>query len=179
MKALFNLGIQASSKKNPPLAGIPPPFAENRKTPGILAASLAPWKLQSPGIPADAPRYTIFSWENETMNPRNRVFFILGFLLLISLVWYFFTTRSTEDLQLIGTVDANEVIVSSRIPGGSSAWPWTKASRYRRASWSPPSKARISRPRNRLRQPLRRASDTNCRCQTIPSARPAGARQAR
>ena len=51
------------------------------------------------------------------MNPRNRVFFILGFLLLISLVWYFLTTRNTQDLQLIGTVDANEVIVSSRITG--------------------------------------------------------------
>jgi len=51
------------------------------------------------------------------MNPRNRVFFMLGTLLLIALVWYFFTTRTTEDLQLIGTVDANEVIVSSRITG--------------------------------------------------------------
>lgn len=29
----------------------------------------------------------------------------------------FFSTKRSEDLQLIGTVDANEVIVSSRIPG--------------------------------------------------------------
>ncbi len=51
------------------------------------------------------------------MQARNRVFLILGILLVISLVWYFATTRRTGDLQLIGTVDANEVIVSSRITG--------------------------------------------------------------
>jgi multidrug resistance efflux pump len=51
------------------------------------------------------------------MNPRNRIFVILGVLFLISLGWYFFSTTRTDDLQLIGTVDANEVIVSSRIPG--------------------------------------------------------------
>ena len=34
-----------------------------------------------------------------------------------SLIWYFATTRRSGDLQLIGTVDANEVIVSSKIPG--------------------------------------------------------------
>jgi len=42
---------------------------------------------------------------------------ILGLLLVGSLIWYLTTTRHTSDLQLIGTVDANEVIVSSRIPG--------------------------------------------------------------
>jgi len=51
------------------------------------------------------------------MNPRNRIFVILGVLFLISLGWYFFSTKRSDDLQLIGTVDANEVIVSSRIPG--------------------------------------------------------------
>ncbi len=34
-----------------------------------------------------------------------------------SLIWYLATTRRDGDLQLIGTVDANEVIVSSKIPG--------------------------------------------------------------
>jgi multidrug resistance efflux pump len=34
-----------------------------------------------------------------------------------SLIWYFATTRHTSDLELIGTVDANEVVVSSKIPG--------------------------------------------------------------
>jgi HlyD family secretion protein len=51
------------------------------------------------------------------MNPRNRIFVILGVLFLISLGWYSLSTKRSDDLQLIGTVDANEVIVSSRIPG--------------------------------------------------------------
>jgi HlyD family secretion protein len=51
------------------------------------------------------------------VNARNRVFLILGLLTVGSLIWYFATTRHTSDLQLIGTVDANEVMVSSKIPG--------------------------------------------------------------
>jgi multidrug resistance efflux pump len=51
------------------------------------------------------------------MKPRNRIFIIMGVLLVIALCWYFFSTKRTSDLQLIGTVDANEVIVSSRIQG--------------------------------------------------------------
>jgi HlyD family secretion protein len=51
------------------------------------------------------------------VNARNRVFLILGLLLVGSLIWYFATTRHTGDLQIIGTVDANEVEVSSKIPG--------------------------------------------------------------
>ena len=51
------------------------------------------------------------------MKPRNRIFTILGILFVIALVWYFVSTRRSSDLQLIGTVDANEIIVSSRIPG--------------------------------------------------------------
>jgi HlyD family secretion protein len=51
------------------------------------------------------------------MNPRNRVFMLLGILLLIGVACYFLTTQRSGDLQLIGTVDANEVVVSSRIPG--------------------------------------------------------------
>jgi HlyD family secretion protein len=51
------------------------------------------------------------------MNPRNRVFIMLGVLALIGLAWYLFSTRRSDDMQLIGTVDANEVVVSSRIPG--------------------------------------------------------------
>ena len=42
---------------------------------------------------------------------------VLGLLVAGSLIWYFTTTRISKDLQLIGTVDANEVVVSSRIPG--------------------------------------------------------------
>jgi HlyD family secretion protein len=51
------------------------------------------------------------------MNPRNRIFVILGILFVIALGWYFLTVNRSGDLQLIGTVDANEVVVSSRIPG--------------------------------------------------------------
>jgi HlyD family secretion protein len=51
------------------------------------------------------------------VNARNRVFMILGLLTIGSLIWYFVSTRRSGDLQLIGTVDANEVLVSSKIPG--------------------------------------------------------------
>lgn len=51
------------------------------------------------------------------MNARNRVFLILGLLTVGSLIWYLTTTRRSSDLELIGTVDANEVMVSSKIPG--------------------------------------------------------------
>src|ERR1035437_7619835 len=51
------------------------------------------------------------------MNARNKVFLILGLLTVGSLIWYFVTVRPTGDLQLIGTVDANEVVVSAKIPG--------------------------------------------------------------
>ncbi|MGA9671603.1 MAG: efflux RND transporter periplasmic adaptor subunit [Terracidiphilus sp.] len=51
------------------------------------------------------------------MNARNRVFLILGILMLGSFIWYLTTTRRSSDLELIGTVDANEVLVSAKIPG--------------------------------------------------------------
>jgi HlyD family secretion protein len=51
------------------------------------------------------------------VSARNRVFMILGLLLVGSLVWYLTTTSRSSDLQMIGTVDANEVVVSSKIPG--------------------------------------------------------------
>ncbi len=51
------------------------------------------------------------------MNARNRVFMILGLLTLGSLIWYLLTGRPSGDLHLIGTVDANEVEVGSKIPG--------------------------------------------------------------
>ncbi len=42
---------------------------------------------------------------------------ILGVLTVGSLIWYLVTTPRSNELQLIGTVDANEVVVSSRIAG--------------------------------------------------------------
>ena len=51
------------------------------------------------------------------MNARNRVFVLLGLLVVGSLIWYLTTTHRPSDLELIGTVDANEVLVSAKIPG--------------------------------------------------------------
>ena len=51
------------------------------------------------------------------MNARNRVFMILGILTAGSLIWYLVSTPHSGALQMIGTVDANEVVVSSKIPG--------------------------------------------------------------
>ncbi|HME57069.1 MAG TPA: efflux RND transporter periplasmic adaptor subunit [Terracidiphilus sp.] len=60
------------------------------------------------------------------MNSRNRFILILtviifgaiDLLMLTSvLIWYLFTVRPSADLQLIGTVDANEVVVSSMTSG--------------------------------------------------------------
>jgi len=51
------------------------------------------------------------------VSARNRVFMILALLTVGSLIFYLVTVRPTGDLQLIGTVDANEVLVSARIPG--------------------------------------------------------------
>src|SRR6202142_877478 len=51
------------------------------------------------------------------MNARNRIFMLIGVLFVISLCWHFFSTNGSGAVQLSGTVDANEVVVSSRIPG--------------------------------------------------------------
>ena len=51
------------------------------------------------------------------MNARNRVFLLLALLAAGSLAWYMLKARPPSDLKLIGTVDANQVIVSSKIPG--------------------------------------------------------------
>ncbi len=51
------------------------------------------------------------------MSPRNRVFLILGLLTLASLIFYLVTVPRAGELEIIGTVDANEVVVSSKIPG--------------------------------------------------------------
>lgn len=42
---------------------------------------------------------------------------ILGLLTAGSLIWYWFTARPSSDVHLIGRVDANEVLVSAKIPG--------------------------------------------------------------
>lgn len=51
------------------------------------------------------------------MSQRNKFFVFLGFIFVASLAFYFFTSRTPSGLVLIGTVDANQVIVSSKIAG--------------------------------------------------------------
>jgi HlyD family secretion protein len=51
------------------------------------------------------------------LSQRNRFFAFLGLLLVIAAVYYFLSTDRTPDLVLIGTVDANQVVVSPRIMG--------------------------------------------------------------
>jgi HlyD family secretion protein len=51
------------------------------------------------------------------VSPRNKFLIILGIIFAGSLAFYFFTSRKSNDLVLVGTVDANQVIVSSKIAG--------------------------------------------------------------
>lgn len=51
------------------------------------------------------------------MNPRYRIFALLGALLLVALGYYYATTDHSPDLALLGTVDANQVVVSAQILG--------------------------------------------------------------
>ncbi len=51
------------------------------------------------------------------MKERSRIFILLGMLFVIALTYYFFSTDHSNDLVLIGTVDANQVIVSPKIAG--------------------------------------------------------------
>lgn len=51
------------------------------------------------------------------MNARNKVFILLGILFVVALLFYLFTTPRGSDLDLIGTVDANQVVVSPQVSG--------------------------------------------------------------
>jgi multidrug resistance efflux pump len=51
------------------------------------------------------------------VSQRNRFFAFLGLLLLIAIGYYFFSTDRTSDLILVGTVDANQIVVSPKIMG--------------------------------------------------------------
>lgn len=52
-----------------------------------------------------------------SVNPRHRIFVLLGLLVLGSLGYYFATTDRSTDLVLLGTVDADEVVVGPVITG--------------------------------------------------------------
>ena len=51
------------------------------------------------------------------MNPRNKFLVVLGIVFAISLTYYLVSTPRSSDLDLIGTVDANQVIVSPQVSG--------------------------------------------------------------
>ena len=51
------------------------------------------------------------------MSARNRFFILLGIIFVIAASYYFFSTDHSRDLVLIGTVDANQVIVSAQVRG--------------------------------------------------------------
>jgi multidrug resistance efflux pump len=51
------------------------------------------------------------------VNPKKQFAIILGTLLVISLTYYLVSTDRNPDVVLIGTVDANQVIVSSKVVG--------------------------------------------------------------
>ncbi len=51
------------------------------------------------------------------MKARNKILILLSALCLIALIYYFVSTPRSKDLVLIGTVDSNQVIVSSQIQG--------------------------------------------------------------
>jgi multidrug resistance efflux pump len=51
------------------------------------------------------------------MNARNKFLIILGIILAIASAYYFFSTPGGKDLVLVGTVDANQIVVSPQIQG--------------------------------------------------------------
>src|SRR5215469_8230110 len=52
-----------------------------------------------------------------SVSQRNKFFGFLGVLLVIAAIYYFVSTDRTSDLVLIGTVDANQIVVSPKIMG--------------------------------------------------------------
>ena len=51
------------------------------------------------------------------MSARNRFFILLGIIFVTAASYYFLSTDHSRDLVLIGTVDANQVIVSAQVQG--------------------------------------------------------------
>src|SRR5882724_10819364 len=51
------------------------------------------------------------------MKERSKFFLLLAVLTVIAAIYYFFATDHTPEMVLIGTVDANQVVVSPRIMG--------------------------------------------------------------
>ncbi len=51
------------------------------------------------------------------MKQRNKFLALLGGIALLAAIYYFATTDRSTDMQLVGVVDANQVVVSARVAG--------------------------------------------------------------
>src|SRR5271165_4992451 len=51
------------------------------------------------------------------MSARNKFLMVLGVILILASGYYFFSTPGGKDLVLVGTVDANQIVVSPQIQG--------------------------------------------------------------
>jgi HlyD family secretion protein len=51
------------------------------------------------------------------MSARNKFLIVFGVIVLLASAYYFFTTPGGNDLVLVGTVDANQIVVSPQIQG--------------------------------------------------------------
>jgi HlyD family secretion protein len=51
------------------------------------------------------------------MSARNKFLTLLGIIFVMAATYYYFSTNHSKDLVLIGTVDANQVIVSAQVEG--------------------------------------------------------------
>src|SRR5579862_9146286 len=51
------------------------------------------------------------------MNARNKFLILLGIILAITAAYYLLSTPRGSDLVLVGTVDANQIVVSPQIQG--------------------------------------------------------------
>lgn len=57
------------------------------------------------------------------MKARRNIFILFVVLLIAAIAWYLWTKQPSNSLRLIGTVDANEIIISSQIPGRIATLP--------------------------------------------------------
>jgi multidrug resistance efflux pump len=51
------------------------------------------------------------------VNARNKVFILLAVIMVASLIYYLVSTPGSKNLVLIGTVDSNQIVVSSQVEG--------------------------------------------------------------
>src|SRR5467141_812342 len=51
------------------------------------------------------------------MSARNKFLIVLAIILAIAAAYYFFSTPGGKDLVLVGTVDANQIVVSPQMQG--------------------------------------------------------------